>query len=80
MSPDVSNLSNTSVSIDFSGNSTLPSVALVSSKVPPTETSVQAASDDMNLYLSVRDSVKVTRLIHSMESSMPNIFPIELVS
>ncbi|KAM3174957.1 hypothetical protein ACTXT7_009494 [Hymenolepis weldensis] len=41
--------------------------------MPHTTTLVQAAIDDMKLYPSVRDSVKVANFTHSIESSMPKV-------
>ncbi|VDL23263.1 unnamed protein product [Hymenolepis diminuta] len=41
---------------------------------------VQAANGDMKLHPSVRDSVEVTGLTHSVESSMPKVVPVRLVA
>ncbi|KAM3183052.1 hypothetical protein ACTXT7_011125 [Hymenolepis weldensis] len=46
-----------------------------------TATPVEAANDDdTKLYPTIRNIVKVTNLKHSLESSMPNIVPAQLVA
>ncbi|KAM3171847.1 hypothetical protein ACTXT7_015777 [Hymenolepis weldensis] len=37
------------------------------------ETSIHAANDEMKVHPSIRDSVNLVNLAHSMESSMPKV-------
>lgn len=78
MSPDISNTSTTTVSLN-SKNVTQYPVVLVFPKVLPTAALVQVASDNMKLQSSVRDCVKVTNLTHSMVSSIPTVIPARLI-
>ncbi|KAM3182647.1 hypothetical protein ACTXT7_011886 [Hymenolepis weldensis] len=73
MFPDVPNTSNNTFSTNSSENSVQSPVVHVSPWVLPTP--VQAANADMKLPPSVRDSVKVTNLTHSVEFSMPKVIP-----
>ncbi|VUZ47836.1 unnamed protein product [Hymenolepis diminuta] len=67
---DVSNTFTTTVSLN-SKNSTQSPVKPVPPKVSPIVTLVQRANNDKNLHPLVRDSAKVTNLVHSMRSSYP---------
>ncbi|VUZ47099.1 unnamed protein product [Hymenolepis diminuta] len=73
MSPDVSNISTTTVSLYSSKHSVQSPVELVSPMVLTATSSVQVANDNMKLHPSLRDSVKVANLMHSVESSMPKV-------
>lgn len=55
---------------------------LLSLVVPlsPIELPTEAANTYMKLYSSVRDSVIVTNLTHSIEFSMPEIVPARFIS
>lgn len=43
-------------------------------------TLIQAANNDMKLHKSVRTSLKLTNLTHSIESSIPKVIPVRLAS
>ncbi|KAM3176477.1 hypothetical protein ACTXT7_006437 [Hymenolepis weldensis] len=76
MSPGVANTFTTTISQNSSKILIVPAL----SKVLSTTALVQETNDDTKLHLSVRDNVKVTNLMHSMESSMPKVVSALFVS
>ncbi|KAM3185726.1 hypothetical protein ACTXT7_005787 [Hymenolepis weldensis] len=76
MSPDVSNISKTTISPNSSENSTQFPVLPVSPRGLPITAPVGAANGGMKLHPSVR----VTKLTDSMEFSTPRIIPLRLIS
>ncbi|KAM3182701.1 hypothetical protein ACTXT7_011788 [Hymenolepis weldensis] len=61
----------TTISYDSAENCPLPPVGILFPKGLSNATSVEAANDDVRLHSSVRDSVKATYLMQTIESSMP---------
>ncbi|KAM3170981.1 hypothetical protein ACTXT7_017530, partial [Hymenolepis weldensis] len=75
-----SKISTAAVSSNSPNNSTQCPVVPVPLKVLPNAILVQAVSEDVKLLPSVRDSVKVASLKHSMESSISEVVPARPVS
>lgn len=71
MSHGVSDTSTTTVFLNSPKNSTQSPGVPASSKVSPTAKFVEAPNDDMKLYPSVRDSLKIMNLTRFMEPSTP---------
>ncbi|KAM3187694.1 hypothetical protein ACTXT7_001807 [Hymenolepis weldensis] len=57
------------------GNPTQSPDVPIFPKIFPTVTLVQAANNDMKLYLTIEDSVKVANLAQPLESSMLKVVP-----
>ncbi|KAM3173390.1 hypothetical protein ACTXT7_012608 [Hymenolepis weldensis] len=75
MSPGADNTSEITLSPNSPKNSIQYPVAPVSYKVLPTVISVELANDNMKFHPSIRNSVNVMNLAHSVESSMPKVAP-----
>ncbi|KAM3173497.1 hypothetical protein ACTXT7_012393 [Hymenolepis weldensis] len=79
MSSNVSKTSTITVSLNSKHSSQSP-VAPVPPKVSSTAIPVEVTIDNLKLLPSVGDTVKLTGFTHSMESFMPKIIPVRLVS
>lgn len=73
-------MSTTTATLNPSDNSTQSRVASLTPRGLPTVTLVQVANNDTKSHPSVRNSVKITNLTHSMQSCMPQVVPSRLVS
>lgn len=82
LSSNIYNTSAITFSLNSSSNSAQSPLVPVSPKpkVLAIATLVQATNDDMKLHSSVRESVKVKNLTHSIESAMPKVVSAYLIS